>query len=254
MTLASIQPQRAGALRVLLVLPPGFGREHLRATLAIEQDLLAVGECAHAGDVLHRVDALDPDIVVFDADIDGASPELLQRVGGRSGALIVSSSYPNDASMAYASGAIDFLVKPVADDRLRDALERARVWLRGRGTEPRRSADVRRPPTLARLAIRVDERIVFVQTSDIDFFESAGNYVRVHVASLQYRLRVSLRELEQRVDPRRFRRIHRSTIVNVDRIKEVQPWFGGDYVVLLRDGTQLRVSRTYSAELLEPLQ
>lgn len=253
MTLASIQPERAGALRVLLVLPAGFGREHLRATLAMDADFLAVGECAHAGDVLHRVDALDPDIVVFDTDMDGVSPELLQRVGERSGALIVSSSYPNDASMAYASGAIDFLVKPVADERLRDALERARVWLRGRGTEPIRPADVRRR-TLARLAIRVDERIVFVRTSDIDYFESAGNYVRVHVAGLQYRLRVSLRELEQRVDPSHFRRIHRSTMVNVDRIKEVQPWFGGDYVVLLRDGTQLRVSRTYSAELLEPLQ
>jgi two-component system LytT family response regulator len=71
---------------------------------------------------------------------------------------------------------------------------------------------------------------------------------------VQYRLRVSLRELEQRVDPCHFRRIHRSTLVNIDRIKEVQPWFGGDYVVLLRDGTQLRASRTYSAELLEPLQ
>lgn len=253
MTLASIHPQPTAALRVLLVQPPGFGREHLRATLAVEADLLAVGECAHAGDVLQRVAALDPDIVLFDCDVDGASTALLQCVGDRSGALIVTSSSPHDASTAYASGAIDFLVKPIADDRLCDALERARVWLRGRGVEPMRAAEVR-PHTLARLAIRVGERIVFVRTSDIDFFESARNYVKVHVAGVQYRLRVSLRELEQRVDPGHFRRIHRSTMVNVDRIKEVQPWFGGDYVVLLRDGTQLRASRTYSAELLEPLQ
>ena len=253
MTLASIQPHRAPALRVLLALPAGFGREHLRATLAMEADLLALGECADAADLLRRVEALDPDIVVVDGDMHGASPALLQRVGERSGALIVTSSSPNDASIAFASGAIDFLVKPVADARFREALERARVWLRGRGLEPMRGADVRRH-ALARVAIRVDERIVFVRTSEIDYFESARNYVKVHVAGVQYRLRVSLRELEKRIDPSHFRRIHRSTMVNVDRIKEVQPWFGGDYVVLLRDGTQLRASRTYSAELLEPLQ
>lgn len=253
MTLATIQPHHVGALRVLLALPPGFGREHLRATLASETDLLALGECADAADVFRRIEALDPDIVVVDGDMHGASPALLQCVGERSGALIVTSSSPTDASMALASGAIDFLVKPVSDNRFREALERARVWLRGRGIEPMRAADVRRH-ALARVAIRVDERIVFVRTSEIDYFESARNYVKVHVAGVQYRLRVSLRELEQRVDPSLFRRIHRSTMVNVDRIKEVQPWFGGDYVVLLRDGTQLRASRTYSADLLEPLQ
>lgn len=253
MTLPSIQPQPSAAFRVLLVQPVGFGREHLRATVAMEADLIAIGECAHTGEVLPRVAALDPDIVLFDCDVGGASPELLQHVGEESGALIVTSSSPHDASMAYAAGAIDFLVKPTADERLRDALERARVWLRGRGMEPIPAADARRH-ALSRLAIRVGERIVFVRTNDIDFFESARNYVKVHVSGVQYRLRVSLRELAQRVDPCHFRRIHRSTMVNIDRIKEVQPWFGGDYVVLLRDGTQLRASRTYSAELLEPLQ
>lgn len=253
MTLASIQPQPAGAFRVLLVQPNGFARQHLRALLGVETDLFSIGECARAEDVLHRIAGLDPDIVLFDCDVDGASKELMQHIGDRSGALIVASSSSGDASQAYACGAIDFLVKPVEPDRLRDALERARVWLRGRGVEPMRTAEVR-GHTLARLAIRVGERIVFVRTSDIDYFESARNYVKVHVAGAQYRLRVSLRELEQRVDRSHFRRIHRSTMVNVDRIKEVQPWFGGDYLVLLRDGTQLRASRTYSAELLEPLQ
>src|SRR5690349_9214065 len=160
MTLPSIQPQPSAAFRVLLVQPVGFGREHLRATVAMEADLIAIGECAHTGEVLPRVAALDPDIVLFDCDVGGASPELLQHVGEESGALIVTSSSPHDASMAYAAGAIDFLVKPTADERLRDALERARVWLRGRGMEPIPAADARRH-ALSRLAIRVGERIVF---------------------------------------------------------------------------------------------
>ncbi|HEX8849753.1 MAG TPA: LytTR family DNA-binding domain-containing protein [Gemmatimonadaceae bacterium] len=105
-----------------------------------------------------------------------------------------------------------------------------------------------------RITVRVDERILFVRTEDVEWFEGARNYVRVHVGPQVYRIRMSLRALEEVLDPDRFRRIHRSIIVNLDHVREIQPWFSGDYVALLRDRRQLRVSRTFAQELLRPLQ
>ena len=108
--------------------------------------------------------------------------------------------------------------------------------------------------TLTRIAVRTDDRIVFVRTSDVDWFEGAGNYVKLHVRDQEYRVRACLRNIVELLDRVRFRRIHRSTIVNVDRIREVQPWFGGDYVAILHDGRQLRVSRTFASDLLDVFQ
>ena len=105
-----------------------------------------------------------------------------------------------------------------------------------------------------RITVRVDERILFVRTEDVEWFEGSRNYVKVHVGAQVYRIRISLRALEEVLDPDRFRRIHRSIIVNLDHVREVQPWFSGDYVALLRDRRQLRVSRTFAQELLRPLQ
>lgn len=105
-----------------------------------------------------------------------------------------------------------------------------------------------------RITVRVDERILFVRTEDVEWFEGSRNYVKIHVGAQVYRIRMSLRALEEELDPDRFRRIHRSIIVNLDHVREIQPWFSGDYVALLRDRRQLRVSRTFAQELLRPLQ
>lgn len=105
-----------------------------------------------------------------------------------------------------------------------------------------------------RITVRVGERILFVRTEDVEWFEGSRNYVKVHVGTQVYRIRMSLRALEEVLDPDHFRRIHRSIIVNLDHVREIQPWFSGDYVALLRDRRQLRVSRTFAQELLRPLQ
>ena len=105
-----------------------------------------------------------------------------------------------------------------------------------------------------RIAVRSSDRVVFVRTEDIDWFEASRNYVKLHVGAQELRIRLRLRELAAQLDPGRFRQIHRSTIVNIDRVSEVQPWAGGDYVALLRDRQQLRVSRTYARSLLRTLQ
>jgi two-component system LytT family response regulator len=104
---------------------------------------------------------------------------------------------------------------------------------------------------LDRIMVRERERIRFVPTAEIDWLESEGNYVRLHTPAGNHLIRASLTGLLERLDPRRFVRIHRSTIVNVDRVREMQPWVGGDYMVILVDGRKLRVSRSYRHELLD---
>ena len=282
MTAAVVNPLNAdrriadpGTMRVVLIQADRFSQERSRAVLSLERDLTIVAECETFRQATPYVDSLEPDIVLADADIadgrDRAFATFLDRLSSRQvGALIVISADERHAFAAFEAGAIDFLRKPLNEDRLQDAIERARTWIRGcdvradsvmPDTEPREAEQAepareapRERTCLARLAIRVDGRVIFVRTPDIDYFEGAGNYVKVHVGEQCYRLRVTLRELAGRLDPHRFRRIHRSSLVNVDRIKEVQPWFGGDYVVILSSGHQLRVSRTHAPELLRPLQ
>jgi two-component system, LytTR family, response regulator len=107
---------------------------------------------------------------------------------------------------------------------------------------------------IRRFVVRTSDRAVIVRAGDVDWIEAARNYVLLHVKDRQYRLRITLQSLQERLDEGQFRRIHKSVIVNLDRIKEIQPWFGGDHMVVLHDGKQLRVSRTYARALLRPIQ
>jgi two-component system LytT family response regulator len=113
--------------------------------------------------------------------------------------------------------------------------------------DPARGEGTRRFPD--RIPIRGDGRVIFVRVADVDWAEAAGNYVRLHAGREVHLLRETMAALEGALDPARFVRIHRSAIVNVDRIKELQPWFAGDYIVILRDGRQLKLSRTYREQL-----
>lgn len=137
-------------------------------------------------------------------------------------------------------------------DSARSDIRRGRLWMLPTASEALASPPARHYPT--RIAVRSSDRVVFVRTDDIDWFEAARNYVKLHIGAQELRIRLRLRELAVELDPSRFRQIHRSTIVNIDRVSEVQPWAGGDYVALLRDRQQLRVSRTYARALLRTLQ
>jgi two-component system LytT family response regulator len=106
---------------------------------------------------------------------------------------------------------------------------------------------------ITRFAVRSDGRVRFVVVADVDWIEASGNYAIVHVGEVKHRIRASLRDVIQQLDPRTFVRIHRSAIVNIDRIREVQPWFGGDYVAILRTGAKLKVSRMRASQLLRPM-
>lgn len=120
---------------------------------------------------------------------------------------------------------------------------------------PARTVDIGEiAPIATRFVVRSADRIAVIRVQDVDTVEADGNYVRIRVQNQSYRLRGTIRALAARLDPAQFVRIHKSTIVNLDRVREIQAWFGGDYVAILLDGRQLRVSRTYARELLRPIR
>ena len=148
--------------------------------------------------------------------------------------------------------ALDYLLKPFDSSRFRQAVDRARAQIRqtgGAALDSRLNHLIAslsaRPKPSERVAIKSAGRIMFLRTDEIDWLEAADNYVRVHVGGESHLLRETLGALEARLDPARFMRIHRSTVVNIDRVKELQPWFHGDYIVILQDGSRLNLSRTY---------
>ena len=156
--------------------------------------------------------------------------------------------------------ALDYLLKPFDRERFQEALQRARTYIQRdeTGDIGRRLLalvkDLRRDqPKTDRLVVKSGGRLFFLRTDEIDWIEAAGNYVRLHVGPVSHLLRETMNAIESRLDPEKFFRIHRSRIVNMERIQEMQPWLNGEYAVLLRTGTRLTLSRGYREKLQDRL-
>jgi two-component system LytT family response regulator len=194
--------------------------------------------------------------------LDVQIPELdgfgvLEAVGPeRLPVVVFVTAYDHYALQAFEVHAADYLLKPFDEDRFQKALVRAKTAVlshNGTGVDPRLLSllqDLKTPsPHLERLVVKTAGRLFFLRTEEIDWIESAGNYVSLHAGGESHLLRETMTGLEGRLNPARFVRIHRTAIVNIDRIKELQPLFHGDYQVVLRDGTQLTLSRGYRDRL-----
>jgi two-component system LytT family response regulator len=204
--------------------------------------------------------AARPDLVFLDVQmpvLDGFG--VLEAVGvEQMPAVIFVTAYDRYALRAFEYNALDYLLKPFDRERFRKALERARAHL---GRSPTREDTQQlqgaveefrgENKSLQRLVVKSAGRVFFLRAEEIDWIEAAGNYLRLHVGKDTHLLRDTMSSLETRLDPRRFLRIHRSTMVNIERIQELQPLFHGDYVVILHDGTQLNLSRGYRHRLHE---
>jgi two-component system LytT family response regulator len=174
--------------------------------------------------------------------------------------VVFVTAYDEYALQAFEVHALDYLLKPFGRDRLQQCLDHARHQ-----RDRRRAGDLGksllalvqdfRPEQKKqdRLVVKSGGRVFFVRTDEIDWIEAAGNYVRLHMKDQSHLFRETMNQMESRLDPQRFFRIHRSRIVNTERIKELQPWFNGEYVVLLQNGAQLRLSRSYREKLEERL-
>jgi two-component system, LytTR family, response regulator len=265
------------SIRTLLVDDEPLAREGMRMHLASEPDLQIIGEAADGVQAVDAIRTLRPDLVFLDVqmpEVDGL--QVVERVGPSAmPAVIFVTAYHQHAVRAFELHAVDYLLKPVHVERLRSALARARLRLASRSEEALAArleallADFRTLRTrigageaeeaapvkkfAAWISVAGRNSTQLVRVEDVDWFEAEGNYVRLHVGTTSHLIRSTLRGMADQLDPATFIRIHRSTIVNVNRIREIQPWFGGDYIAILHDSRQLRVSRSYRDQLLRPV-
>lgn len=242
-------------IRVLIVDDEPLARERIRTLLAAEADLDLIGECASGPEAVKQIRQLAPDLVFLDIQMPGMDGfEVLRALGSERLPLVIfATAYDQHAIRAFEVHALDYLLKPFKQVRLKETLQRAREAIAARDT----SAATRKlmemlsgsqPPSklaehLSRISVRTGERVVLVRVEQVDYIESAGNYVLLHVGKESHVLRETLTSLEEQLNPKQFLRISRSILVNVDQIKELQPLFKGDHAVLLHNGKQLTMTR-----------
>ena len=239
------------SVKVVIVDDEPLARERIRELLAGRDELRVVGEGRDGEEALRVIREVSPDLVFLDVQMPGVDGfELLSLLEpAETPAVVFVTAYDDFAVRAFEVNALDYLVKPFNRARFDAAL--ARALSRLRAPEPKQLRAVMRP--LTRFVVRSGEAISFVRPADVTWLESAGNYVRLHTAGGSHLMRGTIRDVEERLDPEQFVRVHRSTIVNLDAIDKLEPHFHGEFVITLRDGTRVTSSRTYSGRLREVL-
>jgi two-component system, LytTR family, response regulator len=262
--MSASSPGAAGTarrLRALIVDDEPLARERIRTLLADETDIEIAGECADGREAVAAISAEAPDLLFLDVQMPELGGfEVLEAVGiDRVPAVIFVTAYDRHALRAFDVHALDYLLKPFDRERFHAALTRARGEL-ARGPRAARAAIEPRllalleemeagKNRLERLVIKSGGRVFFLRVAEIDWIEAAGNYARLHVGRESHLLRETMKTLEARLDPGGFVRVHRSAIVNIDRIQELQPSFHGEYVITLIGSHRLTSSRGYSERL-----
>lgn len=283
-------------VRVLIVDDESLARQRVRRLVQTEADVEVVGEAESGHDAVALIRELQPDLVCLDVQMPGLDGfgVLRELDGGHVPMVLFITAYDEHAQRAFDVHAVDYVLKPVDEDRFKAAFDKARKQranavaaerlgelletvrrladggaamaeargdvgaagnghTNGAGTNGAGVSMAGANGTAAgangryasRILVKQDGRMFFVKTTEIDWIEADRNYVRLHVGKTSHTIRERISHLEETLDPRLFARIHRSTIVNLNRVREMQQWFSGDYVVILEDGTRLRLSRHY---------
>jgi two-component system, LytTR family, response regulator len=249
-------------IRVLLVDDEPLARGMLREMLQTDSQVSIVGEAANGREAVEAIRALSPDLIFLDVQMPALGGfEVLEALSnGQIPHVIFVTAFDQYAVRAFEVHALDYLLKPFDQERFDISWQRAKAQIvrdRNGGMDQRILALLEELKAgsryLERLVIKSGGRIYFLETNDIDWIEAEGNYVSVHSAKKTHLLRETISSLETQLDPRKFVRIHRSSIVRIDRIQELQPWFHGEYRVILQGGTQLTLSRNYREKLHEAL-
>jgi two-component system LytT family response regulator len=261
-------------LRVLIVDDEAFARQRLRRLLTEQLDVEVVGEAANGREAIALITTHDPDVVLLDVQmprVDGFA--VLRGLDGPAPLVIFVTAFDEHAVSAFNVHAFDYILKPVDPARFTDAIERARAQIAqstiaerhaklvafldaSPGAPARELAAASAEPApaggrvpLDRLLVKEEGKMYFVPVTEIDWIEAFGNYARLHTGPRVHLIRETMATLERALDVRRFARIHRSTIVNLDRVRQMDLWGSGDYMVRLADGTQLKLSRWYRDRL-----
>ena len=247
-------------IRTLIIDDEPLARRNLRVLLEKDPQIEILEECRNGREAVKAINTHSPDLIFLDIqmpELDGF--DVLARVGPEHiHAIIFVTAFDQYALKAFDVHALDYLLKPFDDERFAHALQRAKSQIEAREIdrlskrllalleerEGERSVSKQQQDYLTRLMIKISGRVVLLKVEEIDFIEADGNYAKLHVGRKSHLLREKMHDLEARLDPSKFVRIHRSAIVNLDRIKEMHPHFNGDYLVVLEDGRQLKLSRS----------
>jgi two-component system, LytTR family, response regulator len=246
-------------LTALLVDDEPLARKRMRALLGDHPDVTVIGEAGDGEEALQAIASLQPAVVFLDVQMPGADGfEVVRRLDEASRPLIVFvTAFEQYALDAFRASAVQYLLKPVERDELGKALLRVRQLVQ---LVPPAQPDLtelveRLQPWrafLQRVAVKSKGRMLLFRIEEVDWLESAGNYVRLHIGGECYLLRETMSGIEERLDPQQFLRVHRTAIINLDRLRELQPTSHGEYLVILHDDTRLTLSRVYR-DRVEPL-
>jgi two-component system, LytTR family, response regulator len=251
-------------IRALVIDDEPIARRRILRLLREEADTAVVGECGSGAEAVAIVRRTAPNLLFLDVQMPGMDgfgvlealdPAALPHV-------IFVTAFDEYAIRAFEVHALDYLLKPFSAERFHEALRRARVRIlsgSGNGFErlagllaefgARRASTPAQAPYLERVMVKSGGNVLFLRVEEIAWVGAEGNYLRLHTERGSYLVRETIRDLAARLEPGRFVRVHRSTIVNLDRVREMRPWFGGDNIIVLDDGTELKVSRGFRANL-----
>ncbi len=256
------------AIRTLIVDDEPLARERIRKLVESDPDIEVVGECKNGRQAVSTIKSQTPDLVFLDVqmpELDGFG--VLRRLNSsRVPCVIFVTAYDQYALKAFEVHALDYLLKPFDRRRFQKALDRAKSQIQKEksgeinerllglledlkaGAQPEEKQNY-----LDRLVIKSSGRVTFLRTEEIHWIEAAGNYLCLHVGNESHLLRDTMNSLAAKLDPAKFVRIHRSTLVCIDRIKEIETWFNGEYVLILENGAKLHSSRGYRDKIYKLL-
>ena len=265
-TLAPIRSETIPArIRAIIVDDEPTARRGVRLLLERDSTVEVVGEASTGAEAAELMQRAKPDLAFLDVQMPGSDGfEALEKVGPAAApAVVFVTAYDEHALRAFEVNAVDYLLKPYDDARFTAALQRAKEEVRRRQTDTvnarltqlldylqqnsgtTASAQAKEEKSGDRILIKSSGEIFFLKAEEIDWIEAEGDYMKFHVNGRTHLMRETMARLEARLDPKRFIRIHRSTIVNIDRLRKLSPSFAGEYAVILHDGTKLKLSRGY---------
>ncbi len=249
------------SIRTMIVDDEALARLGLRSIIEEDPEVEVIGECGDGKEAVRCISEQKPDLVFLDVEMPEMNGfEVLGALDAEPPPVVIfSTAYDKYALKAFRVHAVDYLLKPTPPEQVAEALQRAKETLRKRKTEGDDGrlramlADVRGGIDLQRIMVRTGGKVVLLRTEDVDWFEAEGDYVCLHCQGKKHLVRAKISDFEERLQSGDFVRIHRSIIVNTSRIKEMQPLYHGDYVVLLHDGTRLTMTRSFRERVFQRL-
>jgi two-component system LytT family response regulator len=240
-----------------------LARKRIRQYLSTDPDIETIGECKNGSEAIKTISRLKPDLVFLDIQMPNLGGfEVVEAIGPKlMPAVVFVTAYDEFALRAFDINALDYLLKPFDEERLKRSIERAKASIKCAlisDLDTRLQKLLKEintaPKYPKRLPVKSAQRTIFLPTEEINWIGAAGNYMELHMEHETHLIRERMSSLEEKLDPHKFVRVHRSTIVNIDRIKELYPLFNEDHLIILRDGTRLTLSRTYYHQVKSVMQ